>query len=431
VDREGWRKEGTSVNSKEFVAGLMEEMHQLFARLGEIETLEAESDGRVDVVTLLRLALKSELEASELAGLWLPTTPEMDAKMCLAQQCGDEMKHYGMISRRLNELGEDLSGFDPLSDGHSPLYQYLRGLRTTVERIAAGPFTSEAIATVPQRPVRQLLPGGRRRGHRPPLRRGDPAEEQHHHALGRQVLEKYATTPSSRSLRPPPCATRWPSPTSSATWRQDDRRPQHPRFLKDRHGSRNLDRRRPRRGHDGTRHRPRLRPRRLYDFSSTIRFPRPSRRPSPRSTATSPRGWSWAKSRPRTPTAPAAACAPPKPSPTPSARPTSSSRRSRGHGAQDPHVPGGRRQLPRARPSGLKHLGAVDHGDGRRTGRPDRFAGMHFFNPVHVMKLIELVRGLETSRETLDAMTRVGVRMARRSSPSTSPRASSPAGSTP
>ena len=32
------------------------------------------------------------------------------------------------------------------------------------------------------------------------------------------------------------------------------------------------------------------------------------------------------------------------------------------------------------------------------SGRPDRFAGMHFFNPVHVMKLIELIRGLETSR---------------------------------
>jgi len=45
------------------------------------------------------------------------------------------------------------------------------------------------------------------------------------------------------------------------------------------------------------------------------------------------------------------------------------------------------------------------------TGRPDRFAGMHFFNPVHVMKLIELVRGLETSQETLDALRRVGERM--------------------
>ena len=45
------------------------------------------------------------------------------------------------------------------------------------------------------------------------------------------------------------------------------------------------------------------------------------------------------------------------------------------------------------------------------TGRADRFAGMHFFNPVHVMKLIELVRGLETSQETLDALREVGVRM--------------------
>ena len=45
------------------------------------------------------------------------------------------------------------------------------------------------------------------------------------------------------------------------------------------------------------------------------------------------------------------------------------------------------------------------------SGRPRRFAGMHFFNPVHVMKLLELVRGLETSEETLAALREVGVRM--------------------
>lgn len=45
------------------------------------------------------------------------------------------------------------------------------------------------------------------------------------------------------------------------------------------------------------------------------------------------------------------------------------------------------------------------------SGRPRHFAGMHFFNPVHVMKLVELVRGLETAQATLDALREVGVRM--------------------
>ncbi len=34
------------------------------------------------------------------------------------------------------------------------------------------------------------------------------------------------------------------------------------------------------------------------------------------------------------------------------------------------------------------------------TKRPDRVVGMHFFNPAPVMKLIELIRGMETSEET-------------------------------
>jgi 3-hydroxybutyryl-CoA dehydrogenase len=45
------------------------------------------------------------------------------------------------------------------------------------------------------------------------------------------------------------------------------------------------------------------------------------------------------------------------------------------------------------------------------TGRPDRVIGMHFMNPAHVMKLVEVIAGLQTSPETIETVTRVAGRM--------------------
>ncbi|HET7291618.1 MAG TPA: 3-hydroxyacyl-CoA dehydrogenase NAD-binding domain-containing protein [Vicinamibacteria bacterium] len=49
------------------------------------------------------------------------------------------------------------------------------------------------------------------------------------------------------------------------------------------------------------------------------------------------------------------------------------------------------------------------------TRRPARVAGMHFFNPVPKMKLVEIVRGLDTSDETLAAVAAVAERMGKES----------------
>ncbi|HWR30939.1 MAG TPA: 3-hydroxyacyl-CoA dehydrogenase family protein [Negativicutes bacterium] len=45
------------------------------------------------------------------------------------------------------------------------------------------------------------------------------------------------------------------------------------------------------------------------------------------------------------------------------------------------------------------------------TGRPEKVAGMHFFAPVPMMKLVEVISGIRTSRETMDITVQVGTQM--------------------
>ncbi len=48
---------------------------------------------------------------------------------------------------------------------------------------------------------------------------------------------------------------------------------------------------------------------------------------------------------------------------------------------------------------------------GAATKRPDKFIGMHFMNPVPVMKLIEIIRGMETSDDTTKAIVALSEKM--------------------
>ncbi len=47
----------------------------------------------------------------------------------------------------------------------------------------------------------------------------------------------------------------------------------------------------------------------------------------------------------------------------------------------------------------------------RASRQAERVVGMHFFNPVHIMRLLEIVKGQDTNADTIDVVRAVGVRM--------------------
>jgi len=178
----------------EFVAELDERNQALLRRLAPDATLAPEVAGDLTVVNLLKVALKNEIEATEIAARWLTTTSDVEVKMAFARQAGDEAKHYRMIAERLGQLGFDADGFDPLGKGFGPLFGYLDQLTSTVERVAAGQFTREAIAVVKNR---QFIEFCERAGDRETAtlyRDVIEPDERYHHQLGRGLLLRCAAT---------------------------------------------------------------------------------------------------------------------------------------------------------------------------------------------------------------------------------------------
>ena len=139
------------MTAAEFVAGLDAENQKALRGLEPDTTLKAEVSGALNVPNLLKVALRNEIEATEIAARWLVATDDARVKLAFARQVGDEAKHYRLIAERLKDLGFDPEAVDPLAGGFGPLFRYLDSLTTTVERVAAGQFTREAIAVVKNR----------------------------------------------------------------------------------------------------------------------------------------------------------------------------------------------------------------------------------------------------------------------------------------
>jgi uncharacterized ferritin-like protein (DUF455 family) len=149
-----------------------------------------------DAKDALQVALVNEISVSELAAAWMPGTPEVDVKIALARQAGDEAGHFQLVADRLAALGFELAGFRP--PGANPLFDYLRSLSTTVERVAAGLFTLESIAYAVNE---NFMAFCHQRGDAETVRiyrEYIQPDELRHHELGRQLLVKYATEPKSQ-----------------------------------------------------------------------------------------------------------------------------------------------------------------------------------------------------------------------------------------
>ena len=184
---------------EEFIARLDADNQALLSRLAPEDTLKPEVEGELNVVTLLKVALKNEMEATEIAARWYVGTDDLDVKLAFARQVGDENKHYRLIAERLQRLGFDATSFDPIAKGYGPLFHYLDSLKTTVERVAGGQFTREAIAVVKNR---QFIEFCERAGDRETAalyRDIIEPDERYHHELGRRLLRRLATTAEAQA----------------------------------------------------------------------------------------------------------------------------------------------------------------------------------------------------------------------------------------
>ena len=184
------------MNGAEFVAKLKTENESILAKIDEAPLSSGVPKGEV-VAILIKMALKNEIEAAEIAAEWVSTTPELNAKLALARHAGDEARHYQLIEGKARAIGVALEGFRPL-DAPSPVLNYLRTLTTTAERIAAALVAREAMGG--RRNV-QFVAFLNRAGLRELAalyREVINPDEDRHHVSGCTLLADLATTPETQ-----------------------------------------------------------------------------------------------------------------------------------------------------------------------------------------------------------------------------------------
>lgn len=184
------------MQSEQFVQGLLEIVHA-FCR-----TLDAEPPAYSYIplksdeerIRVMKSRLFNELRAADLFGHWLRTTPEFDVKAVMAESAHEEMGHAQLLSKRIQELGQDPFDYKPLP-AQTAMFNAMEGLVDTCERIAGLSLAGETVANyliqmclkspdVPEwikQPYRRIT-----------------EDEEGHGSIPQHFLKRYATSPETQ-----------------------------------------------------------------------------------------------------------------------------------------------------------------------------------------------------------------------------------------
>jgi len=136
---------GGATDPAAFAEQLESETVRSLAHMGEQAKGPRSEEARVS--ELLGSTLRDAIEAAELAALWMNGEPDLELKLGLARQVGDEAKHYRFLGERLRQLGAAPDAAELRARGTSATFRYLKGLQTPAERLAAA-GVREGIARV-------------------------------------------------------------------------------------------------------------------------------------------------------------------------------------------------------------------------------------------------------------------------------------------
>ena len=185
------------MDGKAFVEQLKAENERLLSNLDAAPAITVPGGAMATLAVLLKMALKNEIEAAEIAAEWVATTPKLEAKLVLARHAGDEARHYQLLAEKVRALGVSLEGYDPLVPP-SPVLTYLRTLQTTVERIAAALVAREAMGGRRNAQFLKFLESIGQAEIAELYREVINPDEERHHQAGCAVLAALAVTPEAQ-----------------------------------------------------------------------------------------------------------------------------------------------------------------------------------------------------------------------------------------